>query len=76
MDEDHHDEGYGWMRPLRMHSSDNSYNTSSERVFSTAKNITDKKRWRLLPERLHKTIFFTPQSLLVEIAFFLNVIVE
>ena len=30
---------------------------SSERVFSTAKNITDKKRWRLLPERLHKTIF-------------------
>ena len=30
---------------------------SSERVFSTAKNITDKKRWRLLPEQLHKTIF-------------------
>ncbi|KAL5483980.1 hypothetical protein EMCRGX_G020403 [Ephydatia muelleri] len=30
---------------------------SFERVFSTAKNITDKKRWRLLPERLHKTIF-------------------
>ena len=30
---------------------------SSERVFSTAKIITDKKRWRLLPERLHKTIF-------------------
>ena len=43
---------------------------SSERVFSTAKNITDKKRWRLLPERLHKTIFFTPQSILLEIALF------
>ena len=43
---------------------------SSEWVFFTAKNITDKKRWRLLPERLHKTIFFTPQSILLEIALF------
>ena len=31
---------------------------SSERVFSMAKNKTDKKRWCLLPERLHKTIFY------------------
>lgn len=29
----------------------------SERVFSTAKNILQKKRWRLLPNRLSKCIF-------------------
>ena len=29
----------------------------SERVFSTAKNILQKKRWRILPERLGKSIF-------------------
>ena len=29
----------------------------SERVFSTAKNILQKKRWSLLPERLGKCIF-------------------
>ena len=29
----------------------------AERVFSTAKNILQKKRWRILPERLGKCIF-------------------
>ena len=29
----------------------------AERVFSTAKNILQKKRWSLLPERLGKCIF-------------------
>ena len=29
----------------------------SERVFSTAKSILQKKRWRILPERLGKCIF-------------------
>ncbi len=29
----------------------------AERVFSVAKNILVKKRWRLLPERLEKCIF-------------------
>ena len=34
----------------------------SERVFSTAKNILQKKRWRLLPNRLSKCIFLKKNS--------------
>ena len=44
---------------------------SSERVFSMAKNITDKKRWRLHASRkTSQDHFFTPQSILLEIALF------
>ena len=34
----------------------------SERVFSTAKNILQKKRWRLLPNRLSICIFLKKNS--------------
>ena len=34
----------------------------SERVFSVAKNILQKKRWNLLPSRLSKHIFLRKNS--------------
>ena len=49
---------------------------SSERVFSTSKNITDKKKVAPASRKTSQDHYFTPQSLLVEIALFLNVIVE
>ena len=43
---------------------------SSERVFSTAKNITDIKKMAPASRKTSQDHFFTPQSILLEIALF------